>query len=578
MEIKTFEFSDAGRNVLGQLEKGRDWPVVYLLDNGKVLYIGETTSAYTRFGQHLTSERNKHITTANIVFDDTYNKSVILDFEQRLIKYCKADGKYKKLLNRNAGQSSQHDYYQRESYFSTFKELWSELFRMGMVQNSIDVIESKSIFKYSPYSALTEEQNVVSIAILRDIFTNLSANQFGVSLVQGCAGTGKTVLAISMIYALVNACHIDEEKIADDELGLEKQAILKQIKEFVAQNGELKIGFVFPMSGIRKTISVVFSETGNGLSSSMVLSPYKLKDKEYDILFVDESHRLTRRKNLGAIFSKFDDVCQSMGLVTENASQLDWVLKKSKYCILFYDRDQSIKASDVTHQDYQATLQRYTANVNYYYLSTQMRCSGGSSYTSYVKDILNCRTNQYLEVNNYDFKLFDNVQEMVDTIKAKDNVFGLSKTVAGYSWKWETQPNSKPRDNYDYYNQLIRDGKYDIMIDGHKFIWNLTTEGWINRLDSHDTIGCIHTTQGFDLNYVGVIFGKEIDYNPQTNSIEIDLSHFYDRNVKAGCDEQTVKEYIINTYSTMLARGIKGCYVYACNPNMQNYLSQFIKK
>ena len=76
------------------------------------------------------------------------------------------------------------------------------------------------------------------------------------------------------------------------------------------------------------------------------------------------------------------------------------------------------------------------------------------------------------------------------------------------------------------------------------------TDGWIGRLDSHYTIGCIHTTQGFDMNVVGVIFGKEIDYDPVNNKIIVDLTKFFDRNVKSGCDEATVKRYIINTYAT----------------------------
>ena len=78
------------------------------------------------------------------------------------------------------------------------------------------------------------------------------------------------------------------------------------------------------------------------------------------------------------------------------------------------------------------------------------------------------------------------------------------------------------------------------------------------------------------MNYVGVIFGKEIDYDPTSNSIVIDLNEYKDKKVKAGMDEDELKKLIINTYTTILARGIKGCYVYACNKNLQNYLKKFI--
>ena len=83
---------------------------------------------------------------------------------------------------------------------------------------------------------------------------------------------------------------------------------------------------------------------------------------------------------------------------------------------------------------------------------------------------------------------------------------------------------------------------------------------------------------GYDMNYVGVIFGEEIDYNFSTNSIEINLDKYKDKKVKQNTDKEYLKNLILNTYTTILARGIKGCYVYACNPNMQEYLEQFIAK
>ena len=114
------------------------------------------------------------------------------------------------------------------------------------------------------------------------------------------------------------------------------------------------------------------------------------------------------------------------------------------------------------------------------------------------------------------------------------------------------------------------------MIEKYKYVWNLTNEDWVTRKDSHCTIGCIHTTQGYDMNYVGVIFGEEIDYDVETNTIKIDLEKYKDKKVKAGTNEDVLKELIVNTYTTILARGIKGCYVYACNPNLREYLKQFI--
>ena len=99
---------------------------------------------------------------------------------------------------------------------------------------------------------------------------------------------------------------------------------------------------------------------------------------------------------------------------------------------------------------------------------------------------------------------------------------------------------------------------------------------WILRPSAIDEIGCIHTTQGYDLNYVGVIFGEEINYDKDTNQITIDPSKHFDSNVQRGTSLDELKRFLINSYKVMMSRGIKGCYIYACNPELKEYLSRFI--
>ena len=98
MEIKTFSFDNNGKYEVQKLNKGKNWPVVYLIHNDDELYIGETTNASYRMDQHLKNPAKTHLNTIEILFDDTFNKSVVLDFEQKLIKYCNADKKFKKIL------------------------------------------------------------------------------------------------------------------------------------------------------------------------------------------------------------------------------------------------------------------------------------------------------------------------------------------------------------------------------------------------------------------------------------------------------------------------------------------------
>jgi hypothetical protein len=169
--------------------------------------------------------------------------------------------------------------------------------------------------------------------------------------------------------------------------------------------------------------------------------------------------------------------------------------------------------------------------------------------------------------NCYDFRIFDNVEEMVQAIKQKDAELGLCRTVAGYSWKWKTKNNATP-------------GSYDIEIDGHKYLWNSDYVDWVNTPNSINEIGCIHTIQGYDLNYAGVILGNEIKFDETNGRITVDKSKYQDLQGKTALDngEASLREYIENIYVTLMTRGIQGTYVYACDPTMKKYLEGYIQK
>ena len=154
-------------------------------------------------------------------------------------------------------------------------------------------------------------------------------------------------------------------------------------------------------------------------------------------------------------------------------------------------------------------------------------------------------------------------------IKAKDRELGLCRTVAGYSWRWISKGCRSLEEVRSRHLE-------DITIEGHKYIWNMSNSEWIIRPTAIDEIGCIHTTQGYDLNYVGVIFGEEIDYDKSANRIVIDPSRHFDSNVQRGANPEELKQYLVNSYKVMMSRGIKGCYVYVCNPGLREYLSRFI--
>ena len=172
---------------------------------------------------------------------------------------------------------------------------------------------------------------------------------------------------------------------------------------------------------------------------------------------------------------------------------------------------------------------------------------------------------------NFDFQIFNNPNELISNIRSLDLTFGLCRTVAGYSWEWISKGCSNV-------TEAVKCGKEDIELCGKKYVWNMSNQEWILRQDAVNEIGCIHTTQGYDLNYVGVILGREIDFDPLTNSITINRDLFYDAKVKANVDDSMLKTYIINSYKVMMSRGIKGCYIYAYNQNLQKYLRKYFQR
>lgn len=581
MEIREFAFSREGLRDLSAHAKGQNWPVVYLINNDKLtkkeLYIGETTSASGRFRQHLNDKearrRGRHtLESIRFIFDDQFNKSAILDIEQTLIQMFMADQKYV-LQNRNGGQSCKHNYYQRALYQAKVDEIWSQLKTFQIVNNDVASIRNSNLFKYSPYNTLTPEQEQVSYDILYDIMDCLNKGETGTSVLSGIAGTGKSIVLIHMMYTLMSAMTVtfNDEGLSPEEhleLGM-RISLVNSIKKYVErQKCALKIAFVVPMTSIRMTFKGVFSASkGSGLKASMVIGPQEVLKDDYDIVFVDESHRLSRRKAITS-YGSFDKACKSLGLNKNTATQLDMIQKKSKYSVLVYDENQTVKASDLTPDQFKAALKWRDRHQKRCLLS-QMRCEGGSFYTSYLDDIFQMKSPAKQGIDCYDFKLWNDPNAMIREIKKKDAELSLCRTVAGYSWRWKSKSCSTVE-------EAVRKGKEDIDLEGIKYVWNMSNQEWILREGAENEIGCIHTTQGYDLNYVAVVFGKEIDYDETTDSIVINKSKFYDAKVKSGVSDAELKNYIINSYKVMMTRGIKGCYVYACNPRLQNYLKRFI--
>jgi len=540
------------------IENHRDflnWPLVYFLEENKSkeAYVGETTDVLSRLKSHSKTEKKQKLTTVNLILSDKFNKSATLDVESNLIRYISADGIYS-LQNGNLGISNHQFYQKKEMYWEQFKDIWTELRSLGIARHSLDYIDNSDLFKYSPYKSLSREQ----IAGLKMILQCLLDDNAKVSLIEGGAGTGKSILAIFLFKLLktdlndFNYADFDEQ---DEEL-------FKLLKEVKAKYGDLNMALVIPMASFRKTISNVFKNI-KGLSHKMVIGPSEITKQKYDLLIVDEGHRLRRRVNLGSYFGTFDKNSELLDLDKMTSSELDWVQLQSDKSIIFYDQFQSIKPSDATPESFYALKQLPgTRNEK---LSTQFRVKGGNKYVRLVHQIfdkIDVTELQQADTGYYDLKLFDDLNEMVEQIHLKEKQKELSRMVAGFAWEWISKKDKS---------------KFDIVIGDTSLQWNSTDKDWVNSVNAINEVGCIHTTQGYDLNYTGVIIGPELDYDFENQEFVIYKDRYKDKNGKNSIkDPKVLLDYVINIYKTILLRGIEGTYIYVCNPNLKKYFAQVI--
>src|SRR3989338_6074644 len=162
----------------------------------------------------------------------------------------------------------------------------------------------------------------------------------------------------------------------------------------------------------------------------------------------------------------------------------------------------------------------------------------------------------------YELKVYDDLGQMVTAIKEQEKVHTLSRMVAGYAWKWLSKKNSTVP---------------DIVIGDTKLFWNSKIHDWVNSPNAINEVGCIHTIQGYDLNYTGVIIGQEMSYDPIKKVIVVDKSKYLDSNGHKGVsDPEELRRYIINIYKTLLTRGILGTYVYVVDENLRQYFKEVL--
>jgi hypothetical protein len=246
-------------------------------------------------------------------------------------------------------------------------------------------------------------------------------------------------------------------------------------------------------------------------------------------------------KSLMGDSQKFDET---------DLTELDWIIRSSRMQILFYDELQTIRVTDIDSNRFNSICKPHL--YKYYQLLSQMRCKGGTGYYEYVKMILEgekLHLNAYKPVIGYQVKVMDSIIELFEIVNQKQLQDGLCGVVTGPGWSSEE----------------------NIEIEGKCYKWS----GKVKEKQEVTSFISIHKSQGFDLNYAGVVFGREIYYDVDKARIEVKRKLVKDNRAKPKGKDDEMRRYLLNIYITLMTRGIYGTFVYAMDENLNEYLRRF---
>ena len=380
--------------------------------------------------------------------------------------------------------------------------------------------------------SMIDEQKVIYEDAIRMAIDTLSANEKNVLVVQGDPGTGKSVLAINLLVELTNR---------------------NMTCFYVTKNAAPRAVFRDKLKGAFKMtyINNLFQGSGNFTEAEI---------NEVDCLVVDEAHRLNAKSGM----------FQNLG---EN--QIKEIINAANFSIFFIDEDQKVTLKDIGSVD---EMKKYAkelnAGIKIVELESQFRCNGSDGYLAWLDNILDIRKTANFDGMDfdYDFRIMDNPNELRRLIEEKNKINNKSRLVAGYCWDWISSGKNDPN-------------VHDIVIPEYNFemSWNLgNSQTWAIDPMSVNEVGCIHTCQGLEFDYVGVIIGDDIRYEngkiitDYTKRAKTDQSlKGISKIAKAQGQEvanQIADKIIKNTYRTLMTRGMKGCYVYCVDRKLQEYL------
>ena len=368
---------------------------------------------------------------------------------------------------------------------------------------------------------MIDEQKVafeLALSMIRKASDSKAIKQ--VLIVRGGPGTGKSIVAINL---LIKA------------LGESYNSI------YVTKNAAPRAVYESKLTGVltRSAYSALFKGSGGFITS---------EPNCFDAILVDEAHRLNEKSGLYS---------------NQGENQIKELISAAKCSVFFLDEDQRIHIKDIgTVAEIEFHAHQAGADITHLDLPSQFRCNGSDGYLAYLDNFLGIRETaiKTLDDFDYDFRIASSISELDKWIREKNSENGKSRLVAGYCWDWISKRNPSAFD-------------FDFPDENFQRKWNLSEDGglWIMKPESIDQIGCIHTCQGLECDYIGVIIGPDICFNldgsVSTHPEKRSKNDYSIRGWKSRMREnpeqtKSLMDVIIkNTYKTLMTRGMKGCYV-----------------
>lgn len=397
------------------------------------------------------------------------------------------------------------------------------------LQNSI-----ASMLKGNQEFIMIDEQKVVYEEILKLSTMCQQDYKKRCIICTGGPGIGKTVVAVNLLAELTQR---DQMVQYVSKNSAPRQVYLRKLKGQIKKSS---VDNMFKGSG-------TYTETGENVAHT---------------LLVDEAHRLNEKSGM----------FHNLG---EN--QIKEIIHAAYCSVFFIDESQRVTMDDIgSVEEIEKWAKREGAQIYHMELQSQFRCNGSDGYLAWLDDVLDIRetANYDLDGIDYDIRICDTPGSVRNIVIEKNRISNRARMLAGYCWNW----NKKEQNNTSY---------HDIRIGDFEMSWNLGSgEPFAVSETSINEVGCIHTSQGLEFDYVGVIIGEDIRYENGKIVTDFTKRARTDQSLKGikklykeNPEEALLRadEIIKNTYRTLMTRGMKGCYIYCVDHALADYLKERLK-